>query len=102
MIQDLNPKEWYRELVNVDIDRRSLLELVGLFGLVSKHPDCNDSTQERVVRIGRAFIVTLVNDGLILPDEIRELWEAKFDIQIKPDRTVLFPELTDSEGRPWK
>lgn len=102
MIPELNPKEWYRELVRVNIDRRSLLELIGLFSLVSRNSSFDDSIQERVVKIGRAFIQTLFVDGLILPDEIRELWEASFDIQIKPDRTILFPELTDSEGRPWK
>ena len=102
MIPELNDQEWYKHSVRVVLDQRSLLELIGLFDLVSRHPDFNDSTKERVVRVGRAFIPTLLDNGLILPDQVRESWEASFDIYIKPDRTMLFRDLTDSEGRPWK
>lgn len=102
MIPELNDPEWYKQVVRVDIDRVSLLGFIGCLELVLRHPELPDTVKVMALKTGRAFALVLLDDGLILPDEVREAWEASFNMSIKPDRTFLFPDLVDSQGRPWK
>lgn len=88
-------------MVRLNIDRRSLLELIRLLDLVSRHPDFNDSTKEKVVAIGRSFASCLIDDGLVIPDQVRESWESTFGMSIKPERDKIIPGLTDQDGRRW-
>lgn len=102
MIPDLNDQEWYKQLVRVDIDRVSLISLIGCLELVLRHPELPDKVRKRTLNICRAFASTLLDDGLIIPDQVREAWESTFDMVIKSDRAFQFPELVDEKGRPWK
>jgi hypothetical protein len=102
MIPELNDREWYQKLVRVDIDRVSLLRLIACLELVLRHLELPDTVKNAGVKMGKAFTSSLIAEGLILPDQVREVWEDTFNMSIKPDRTFLFPELTDSQGRPWK
>lgn len=102
MIPKLNERKWYEQLVRIDIARVSLLTLVGCLELVLRCPDLPDNVRQSSIKTGRAFALTLLDNGLIVPDQVRRAWEEAFDIpyEINPDKII--PGLTDSEGRPWK
>jgi len=89
-------------VVRLNIDRISLFGLIEFLELALKHPHLPDSTKEKGVEMGRTFASCLLDDGLIIPDQVRESWEATFDMSIKPERDIIIPGLTDQEGRPWK
>lgn len=102
MIPELNGPEWYRQMVRVNIDRMSLLALIGLLELTLRHPDLPDQPRQKAVEMGRSFASILLNDGLIIPDEIARSWEKSFNMLCGADPDLIIPELTDSNGRPWK
>lgn len=102
IISRVNSPKWLKRAVRLDIDRLSLLNVIGLLELVLRHPDLPDSTRQKAIKTGRTFASCLLDDGLIIPDRVRESWEASFEMSIKPPQRILFPALTDSEGRPWK
>lgn len=102
MVPELNSPKWYKRMVRLNIDRISLLTLIGTFELVLRHPDLPDSVRESSISMGKSFASCLIDDGLIIPDEVRESWEATFDMSIKAERNTIIPGLTDQDGRPWK
>ena len=102
MIPELNDREWYKGMVRVNVDRISLLKLIGILELVLRHLDLPDSIKQKGVEMGRSFASYLLDDGLVIPDQVRESWEATFNMNIKTECDRIIPGLTDQEGRPWK
>lgn len=102
MIPALNNAKWYKQMVRLNIDRMSLLELTRILNLVSRGHGFNDSTKEMCVKMGRTFALSLLKDGLVIPEEVARSWEETFNIPYTVDPGRIIPELTDQEGRPWK
>lgn len=102
MIPKLNDKKWYKQMLQFNIDRSSLLGLVGLLELALRHPHLPKSSRERGVKIGRAFAWALLDDGLIVPDKVRISWEKTFNIPFTVDPDLIIDGLTDQDGHPWK
>lgn len=102
IVPQINSPKWLKRMVRLDIDRLSLLNVIGLLELVLRHPALPDATREKAVKTGRTFASCLLDDGLIIPDRVRESWESTFNMKIEPERDRIIPGLTDQEGRPWK
>jgi len=101
IISRVNSPKWLKRAVRLDIDRLSLLNVIGLLELALRYPDLPNSTREKAVKTGRTFTSILIDDGLIIPDRVRESWERSFDMTIKPGRNKIIPGLTDQDGRRW-
>jgi len=102
MIPELNDFKWYNKSIKLNIDRVSLINLVGCLELILSHPGLPDRVRASSMNMGKAFALTLLNDGLILPDEVRKSWEKAFNIPYEVDPDLIIPGLTNQEGRPWK
>jgi len=102
MFKRLNNTKWFVTSVLVNIDRLSVLSIVGLIELAIRHPDMAPLTKKSAAKLGKTLALTLLDDGLIIPDQVRESWERTFNMSIKPERDIIIPGLTNQEGRPWK
>lgn len=102
MIPELMDRKWYEQIIQVNIDRVSLLKFIGCLMLVLKHPDLPKTVEQSCIKLGNSFALTLLNDGLILPDEVRRVWEKMFNIPYQVDPNLIIPGLTNQKGRPWK
>lgn len=102
MVANLNDKEWYKQYIKLNIDRVSLLNLVGLMELALRHPDLPERVKKTGIKTGRAFASVLIDDGLILPDEVQRSWEKSFQLPHVINLGLIIEGLTNQEGRPWK
>jgi len=76
--KELNSKEWYRGTIVIEIDRISLLTLVGSIELTMRYPDMPLTTREALRKIGMILTDKLLEDGVIVPDEIYKIWHETF------------------------
>lgn len=102
MIPKLNDPQWYKRMIRLDIDRISLLNIVGVIELALRHPALPHRVREICLQVGTRFALALLEDGLILPDEVRVSWGKTFGILTKSEKDRIIEGLTDQEGRPWK
>ena len=80
MIPELNDSEWYKEIVKLDIDRISLLNIVACLELTLRHPQLPQNTRDHGRYIGRVLLLRLISDGLIVPDDAKRQWLETFGI----------------------
>ena len=94
MVPELNNEEWFKDVLPLEIDRISMLSIVGVVELALRHPKLPASVSDYARGIGTAFALRLVSDGLVLPDRERKCWEETFGIELKPSpvyRRASFP-----------
>ena len=94
MVPELNNEEWFKWVLPLEIDRISMLSIVGCLELALRHPQLPASVSDYARAIGRTFALRLVSDGLVLPDREKKCWEETFGIELKPDqvyRRAWFP-----------
>ena len=77
-----NTSDWYKGEVRIILDRLSLLTIVAGLELSLRHPQLPPSTRVATVKIGRALVTRLLEDGLLVPPEAREVWEKTFKMSV--------------------
>ena len=63
-------------------DRLSLLTIVASLELALRHPGLPPATREANLRIGKVLVTRLLQDGLLVPPEAREVWEKTFKMSV--------------------
>jgi len=102
VIQGLNDKKWFNQSVRVNMTRAAIVNNIACLGLALLNRALSGSVKETAIIMGRAFVNILIDDGLILPDGVKESWERSFDMVIKSKHVSQFPDLIDEKGRSWK
>ena len=78
-----NTSDWYKVEVHLILDRITLLTIVASLELTLRHPRLPPSTREAQLKIGKALVTRLLEDGLLVPPEEREVWEKTFGIPME-------------------
>lgn len=101
MTPKLNDPKWYTEMIRLNIDRVSLLSIVAVYELALRHPGLPVSVRDTCFKWGRFFLLRLLDDGLIIPDEVRISWEKTFGILTKSEKDRIIEGVTDLDGHRW-
>ena len=78
----INSSDWYKGEVHLILDRLTLLTIVADLELTLRHPQLPPATRVSTVKIGRALVTRLLQDGLLVPPEARKVWEETFKMSI--------------------
>jgi len=81
---ELNNEEWFKVLLPLEVDRITILSVVGCLELTLRHPELPPSASDYLRAIGKTLALRLVSDGLVLPDRERKCWEETFGVELKP------------------
>ena len=73
-----NSSDWYKGEIHLILDRLTLLTIVASLELTLRHPQLPPSTREAQLKIGKALVTRLIDDGLLVPPEERKIWEKTF------------------------
>jgi len=84
MVPELNNEEWFKVVLPFEVDRITMLSVVGCLELALRHPQLPASVSDYARAIGRTLALRLVSDGLVLPDRERKCWEETFCVELKP------------------
>ena len=78
----VNDDDWYRELIDIKIDRLSLICIVGMLELALRHPGVKSHAREDTRSQGKQFVLRLIEEGMIVPYHVMESWSKTFKIAL--------------------
>ena len=75
-------KEWYDTVIPLEMDRFSMLVIVGSIELALRHPQFTGPSAQAAREIGFDFARRLLVDGLDVPDEVVNSWSETFQVDL--------------------